>query len=158
MQTTATRQALCILALLLLGLGNLSRAAEIDAEDVRAVREVSEAQLDAFAVDDAALAFSFASPSIRKRFGDQSQFKAMVRSAYPMPIQPTAIAFLRRRYAGTLRRGRIAHVSTGAASESMPARPAAEAKAETARPGSRKCRIAAESRYAHDFMEEGGRC
>ena len=75
--------------------GSSTWAAEIGAEDARAVREVIEAQLDAFAVDDAALAFSFASSSIRKRFGDPDQFMAMVRSSYPMLVQPAATSFLR---------------------------------------------------------------
>ena len=61
--------------------------------DERAVRQVVEAQLQAFAADDAARAFSYASASIQAQFGDANNFMAMVRSGYPMVVRPAAIAF-----------------------------------------------------------------
>ncbi len=61
--------------------------------DAKAVRSVVQAQLDAFAVDDAAKAFSFASPDIRKQFGDAANFMRMVRQGYPMVIRPASVSF-----------------------------------------------------------------
>ncbi len=63
--------------------------------DARAVRQIVEAQLQAFAVDDAEKAFSYASPGIRSQFGDAANFMAMVRSGYPMVVRPAAVSFFR---------------------------------------------------------------
>ena len=63
--------------------------------EARAVRAVVEAQLKAFAADDAATAFSHASPAIQKQFGDAATFAAMVRRTYPMLIRPASISFYR---------------------------------------------------------------
>jgi Domain of unknown function (DUF4864) len=68
-------------------------AAGADEADARALRAVIEAQLQAFAASDAERAFAFASPSIRAQFGDAATFMAMVQSAYPMLIRPSAISF-----------------------------------------------------------------
>ena len=46
------------------------------------MRAVIEAQLDAFRKDDAARAFSLATPGIREAFGSLENFMNMVRSAY----------------------------------------------------------------------------
>ncbi len=61
--------------------------------DVRAVRDVIEAQLEAFAAEDATRAFSYASPAIREQFGGADAFLAMVRQGYPMVIRPSARSF-----------------------------------------------------------------
>jgi hypothetical protein len=63
--------------------------------DARAVRAVIEAQLEAFAAEDAARAFSYASPSIRQQFGGADAFWAMVRQGYPMVIRPSARSFFK---------------------------------------------------------------
>jgi len=68
-------------------------AAAVAEADARAVRQVVQAQLDAFAADDAERAFSFASPSIRAQFGDADTFMSMVRSGYPMVVRPARVAF-----------------------------------------------------------------
>jgi Domain of unknown function (DUF4864) len=65
--------------------------------DARAVRQVIEAQLDAFAADDAERAFSYASPAIRAQFGDANTFIGMVRGGYPMVLRPTAVSFFQAR-------------------------------------------------------------
>lgn len=67
--------------------------------DGRAVRLVIEAQLKAFAADDAERAFSYASAAIRTQFGDAATFMAMVRATYPMVVQPAAISFFQPRLA-----------------------------------------------------------
>lgn len=89
-------------ATLTLGIGALlaalslaAPAADLDEREARAVRTVIEAQLDAFAADDAERAFSYAAPAIRERFGDAPRFMAMVRQGYPMVIRPTTRAFFR---------------------------------------------------------------
>jgi len=97
MQTGSARWIFLLFVTLSIGFGRGSSAAEIGVEDARAVRSVVEAQLDALAVDDEVVAFSFASPAIRKQFGDATQFMVMVRASYPMLIRPAATVFLRAR-------------------------------------------------------------
>src|SRR6058998_2468239 len=62
-------------------------------EDARAVRAVIEAQLDAFRRDDAARAFSLATPGIRATFGDAETFMDMVRRSYAVVYRPKSVAF-----------------------------------------------------------------
>ena len=79
---------LSVLALL------LPAAATASAErDARAVREVIEAQLQAFAGGDAQAAFAHASADIRAQFGDAANFMAMVQAGYPMLVKPAAWSF-----------------------------------------------------------------
>ena len=68
-------------------------AAVLAEADARAVRQVVQAQLDAFAANDAERAFSYASAAIRTRFGDAATFMAMVHSAYPMVVRPATVSF-----------------------------------------------------------------
>ncbi len=69
-------------------------AAAVSTNDARAVQLVVRAQLDAFAADDAARAFSFAAPSIQQMFGTPEQFMSMVRSSYPVVYRPASVTFL----------------------------------------------------------------
>lgn len=81
-------------ALLLGLLGPVAASAAALAEpDASAIRRVIEAQLDAFAADDAERAFSYASTGIRAQFGDATTFMAMVRGGYPMVVRPAAVSF-----------------------------------------------------------------
>ncbi len=68
-------------------------AAPLTEGETRAVRAVIQAQLDAFAANDAERAYGYASPTIRSQFSDAATFMAMVRSGYPMVIQPASVAF-----------------------------------------------------------------
>ena len=68
-------------------------AAALPEPDARAVRQVVEAQLGAFAADDAERAFSYASASIRAQFGDAASFMSMVRGVYPMVVRPATVLF-----------------------------------------------------------------
>ena len=81
-------------------------AAVLSGPDERAVRQVVEAQLQAFAADDADRAFSYASPSIRAQFGDAARFMAMVRDGYPMVVRPATVSFFQAQteagHAGTV--------------------------------------------------------
>ncbi len=61
--------------------------------DVRALREVIEAQLDAFRKDDAPRAFSYATEGIRETFGNAENFLQMVRTSYPVVYRPRTVAF-----------------------------------------------------------------
>ena len=82
-------------------------AARLAEPDARAVRKVVEAQLEAFAADDAERAFSYASPSIRARFGDAGQFMAMVHGVYPMVLRPAAVSFFLAQAEGGTERSKV---------------------------------------------------
>jgi hypothetical protein len=69
-------------------------APEVSRADAKAVRSVIEAQLAAFAADDAERAFGFAAPNIRATFGNADRFMAMVREGYPVVYRPASVAFL----------------------------------------------------------------
>jgi hypothetical protein len=87
------RRRLVFLAMLCLLAPMPAGAKTLAASDVSAVRKVVEAQLAAFAADDAERAFSYASRGIRAQFGDATTFMAMVRSGYPMVVRPAAVSF-----------------------------------------------------------------
>ena len=89
----STRRRLGCAALIGLLVPTLADAALLAESDARAVRQVIEAQLKAFAEDDAARAFFYASASIQAQFGDANNFMAMVRSGYPMVVRPAAVSF-----------------------------------------------------------------
>ena len=72
-----------------------ARAAPASAADTKAVRLVIQAQLNAFAADDARRAFSYAAPSIRTMFETPERFLAMVRDSYPMVYRPGAVSFFK---------------------------------------------------------------
>ena len=82
--------------LVLAGLGFIpaTAATKISAADTRAVQQVVRAQLDAFAADNADLAFSLAAPSIRQLFGNADNFLQMVRTGYPVVYRPASVSFL----------------------------------------------------------------
>ena len=82
-----------VLALGFLALPPPASAAPLAERDARAVRAVIEAQLESFTVGNAEGAFSHASAAIRTQFGDAANFMAMVRTAYPMLVQPAATSF-----------------------------------------------------------------
>ena len=58
-----------------------------------AIRNVIQAQLDAFQADDAERAFSFASPSIQQHFGNAKTFMAMIIKGYQPVYRPKAVFF-----------------------------------------------------------------
>jgi len=62
-------------------------------QDGAEIRAVIESQLAAFAADDAARAFSFASPNIQRMFGTPDDFMAMVKSSYPVVYRPASVLF-----------------------------------------------------------------
>jgi hypothetical protein len=88
-------------ALFACGLAAPGQAASLDAADAKAVRAVIEAQLEAFAADDAVRAFSYASEGIRRQFVDPERFMAMVRAGYPMVLRPRSASFFQAQRAPT---------------------------------------------------------
>ena len=84
-----------VICTLLLALAPLFAAAQqaVPPEDARAVREVIQAQLDAFRHDDAPRAFALATPGIRAAFGSAENFLEMVRSSYAVVYRPKSVIF-----------------------------------------------------------------
>jgi Domain of unknown function (DUF4864) len=77
------------------GLTLTTRAADLGASEAKSVRAVIQSQLTAFAADDAARAFLFATPQLRQAFGSADNFMRMVRSSYPVVYRPATVAFLK---------------------------------------------------------------
>lgn len=83
-----------LLATLALAASFAAQAAPVSKGDTKKIRGVIQAQLDAFARDDAQRAFSYAAPGIRKMFGTPERFLAMVREGYPVVYRPASVGFL----------------------------------------------------------------
>lgn len=99
MMTNKRRRAVLLLALWAavpsaVGAGAVGQESPVRREDARNVRSVVQAQLDAFAADDAERAFALAAPNIRELFGSAGKFIAMVRSGYPVVYRPASVEFL----------------------------------------------------------------
>lgn len=71
----------------------LAGAQGVSPGDAQAVKRVIEAQIDAFRRDDAARAFSYATPGIRLTFGTAENFLEMVRTQYAVVYRPRTVAF-----------------------------------------------------------------
>jgi Domain of unknown function (DUF4864) len=86
-----------LLALVLTGWADATPAQvkSVSAADARAIRAVVEAQLDAFARDDAGKAFSLAAPQIQLMFGEPDKFMRMVKNGYPVVYRPASVTFLK---------------------------------------------------------------
>ncbi len=90
----------------------IARAEAVVPADAKSARSIVEAQLAAFAADDAKRAFSYASPSIRAMFGDAVLFLAMVRTGYPIVYRHATTTFLNPVWVeGTLLQG--VHMTDG---------------------------------------------
>ena len=80
---------------LMLAMSLLSAAsAQLNETTAQAVKNTVQAQLAAFAKDDADLAFSYAAPTIRAMFETSQNFMAMVQDAYPVVYRPEKFLFL----------------------------------------------------------------
>jgi Domain of unknown function (DUF4864) len=85
-----------VVVLLVLAAANGARAdaaGSLTEADRSAIRGVIEAQIAAFRADDGATAFSLASPSIQRQFGDPATFLAMVRTTYMPVYRPREVRF-----------------------------------------------------------------
>jgi hypothetical protein len=103
LRTLASQAARCLAAsarnaaaaLLLMVFSATPFAATFTPADEKDVREVVQAQLAAFAADDAEKAFSYAAPNIRQSFASAAHFMAMVRGNYAVVYRPASVAFLK---------------------------------------------------------------
>ncbi len=69
-------------------------SSEVAPADARKIKTLIEAQIAAFASDDATKAFSYAAPGIRIASGTPERFMEMVRANYPVVYRPTSVNFL----------------------------------------------------------------
>ena len=72
-----------------------AHAEGLSAKDEKQILSVVRSQLDAFAQGDAAKAFSYAAPNIRRLMGSAEQFMEMVRNQYEVVYRPASATFLR---------------------------------------------------------------
>jgi Domain of unknown function (DUF4864) len=84
-----------ILAFALIAMIQVARADSIPETEAQSMREAIEAQLAAFSADDADKAFSFASESIQKTFGDAQRFIEVVKASYAVVYRPASVLFLK---------------------------------------------------------------
>ena len=94
-------RAFVLLVALLIGLGPPARAAD----DVAAAQNVIRSQVEAFARDDAAAAYSHAAPAIQEMLPEADMFMAMVRGSYAPVYRHKSFEFGEARVAD----GKIAH-------------------------------------------------
>lgn len=83
-----------VLRAALAGLGLLFLQIMPASADEAAVQKVISDQIAAFQADDFDTAFTYASPNIKRLFGDADRFGQMVRNGYPMVWRPAEIEFL----------------------------------------------------------------
>jgi hypothetical protein len=62
--------------------------------DWNAIREVIQAQIDAFREDKDELAFSYAAPGIREQFKTAENFMRMVKNSYQAVYRPASVVFV----------------------------------------------------------------
>ena len=84
---------LLVLLGLLVSLAGTAEAQSVSDADRAAIRQVIEAQVDAFRRDDGDAAFGLASPSIQGMFGSPEIFMDMVRQGYQPVYRPRAFDF-----------------------------------------------------------------
>ena len=70
-------------------------ATSLSLADEKNVRTVIQAQLKAFAADNAREAFALATPALQTKFGTPETFMTMVRTSYPVVYAPGNVAFLK---------------------------------------------------------------
>jgi hypothetical protein len=90
-----SRRAVRLLLIAFLGLWVMpASAGGLSPKDQKQIIEVVQAQLDAFAQDDAAKAFSYAAPNIRHLVGSAENFLEMVRTQYEIVYRPSTTTFM----------------------------------------------------------------
>ena len=73
----------------------VASGAVLSAADEKAVRAVVQAQLEAFAADDAKKAFAVAAPNIQALFRTPANFIKMVQIHYPVVYRPASVAYFK---------------------------------------------------------------
>lgn len=93
--TGFSRRATQLIMVAFLGIWVLpASAGSLSPKDQRQIIEVVQAQLNAFAQDDAVKAFSFAAPNIRHLVGSAENFLEMVRTQYEIVYRPSSTTFM----------------------------------------------------------------
>ena len=82
------------MTLVVLGVGiQAQRLSDVPPQDQTAIRAVIEAQIAAFKLDDAATAYSFAAPGIKRIFPNPQVFIEMVKLGYAQIYRPLKVEF-----------------------------------------------------------------
>lgn len=89
------RRALIAFGLCLCFAAGGALAGDVPKAQAAKARAVVQAQLDAFAADDARRAFLLASPNARKQLGSPDNFITLVRKSYAVVYRPASVAFLK---------------------------------------------------------------
>ncbi|WP_161631551.1 DUF4864 domain-containing protein [Rhodoferax saidenbachensis] len=90
------RQFFALLLMIVLPVAaSFAHAEGLPPKDEKQILRVVRSQLDAFAHGDAAKAFSYAAPNIRRQVGTAEQFMEMVRTQYEVVYRPASATFLR---------------------------------------------------------------
>jgi hypothetical protein len=69
-------------------------AGDLSPRDQKQIIEVVRSQLDAFAHDDAAKAFSYAAPNVQRLMGNAKNFLDLVRTRYEVVYRPSSTTFM----------------------------------------------------------------
>jgi hypothetical protein len=69
------------------------RESNLNEADCAAIRLVIQDQLQAFKAGDAARAFYYASPGIKRTYRSPTAFVAMIKQSYPLVFKPKAVIF-----------------------------------------------------------------
>ena len=77
-----------------------AQAQSVSAKYGKAAQSVIQAQLAAFAKDQAEKAFSYATPELRQSIASPEAFMAIVKNSYPVVYRQSAVVFLRPELAG----------------------------------------------------------
>lgn len=89
------RAMLALFAAVCVTLSAISVSAKgLPAADETAIQSIIEGQLAAFRADDAATAFSYASDTIKMKFGDADNFLHMVKTLYYPVYRPASYQFM----------------------------------------------------------------
>jgi hypothetical protein len=93
--TAFSRRSVQLLLVIFLGLGALPAVSGgLSPKDQKQIIDVVQGQLNAFAKDDAAKAFSYAAPNIKRLLGSAENFLEMVRSQYEVLYRPASTIFM----------------------------------------------------------------
>ena len=95
MPTLFSRIPALLAFVLLLSAWPCQAAPALSMSDEKKVLAVVQAQLKAFAADNAKQAFALATPALQTQFGTPDNFMAMVRTTYPVVYDPANVAFLK---------------------------------------------------------------
>lgn len=71
-----------------------AQEAAVSSDDWDVIRGVISHQLEAFERDDAATAFSYATPALQEQFGNAEKFVDMVQQSYAPVYRPQGVTFL----------------------------------------------------------------